>query len=191
MANQNDFNWERISQLYNTAIDIPSADWQPWLKSSCTHLEIELGLDKYILKLLNGAPRAEAFFDALNQNIDEDIARQAGYDLYKPGDKFDKFRIIKELGKGGMAWVYLCERDDGQFDQKVAVKIMQLRGDKSFMAEKFRQEQQILARINHPNIAQLYDGGITSEGFPYIIMEYVEGKSIDVSPGLSGAAICS
>lgn len=179
MANQNNSSWERISQLYNTAIDITPADWQGWLKTNCTPNELDRGLDQYILKLLKGAPRAEAFFEALNHNIDDDISHKSGSGHYKEGDKFDKFRIIKELGKGGMAWVYLCERDDGQFDQKVALKIMQLKGDKTFMTEKFRQEQQILARINHPNIAQLFDGGITKEGFPYIIMEYVEGKPLD------------
>ena len=180
MADSNNLNWERISELYSLALEMPADQWQDWLQTQCNEDEKRSGLDTYLLKLLKSSPRADAFFDALNQNIEEDFFRHKDMDVYKPGDTFDKFRIIKEIGHGGMSKVFLCQRDDGQFDQTVAIKVMKVRGDAEFMKDRFRQEQQILAGINHAHIAQLYDGGITEQGHPYIIMEYVEGEAIDI-----------
>jgi len=170
---------ERISELFTRALDVPSSHWKKWVEAHCTHEEKSEGIDSQILKLLKSSSRADAFFEALNKNIEDDIEGHNSKIPYKPGDIFEKFRIISELGQGGMASVFLCERIDGQFEQKVALKVMKVKGDLNFLKDKFRQEQQILAGINHPNIAQLYDGGITDEGFPYMIMEYVEGESID------------
>ncbi|TVQ93000.1 MAG: serine/threonine protein kinase [Bacteroidetes bacterium] len=180
MADSNKLNWERISELYSVALEMPSEQWQSWLQTQCNDQEKKSGLDTYLLKLLKSSPRADAFFDALNQNIEEDFVRHKDMDIYKPGDTFDKFRIIREIGHGGMSKVFLCQRADGQFEQSVAIKVMKVRGDAEFMKDRFRQEQQILAGINHAHIAQLYDGGITEQGHPYIIMEYVEGEAIDL-----------
>ncbi len=170
---------ERISELFIGALDVPSNQWKNWVEAHCTHEEKSEGIDTQILKLLKSSSKADAFFEALNKNIEDDIDGQNSNIPYKPGDIFEKFRIISELGHGGMASVFLCERIDGQFEQKVALKVMKVQGDINLLKDKFRQEQQILADINHPNIAQLYDGGISEEGFPYMIMEYVEGESID------------
>ena len=180
MADSNNLNWERISELYSLALEMPADQWQSWLQTQCNEQEKKSGLDTYLLKMLKSSPRADAFFDALNRNIEEDYFRHKDMDVYKPGDTFDKFRVIKEIGHGGMSKVFLCQRDDGQFDQTVAIKVMKVRGDTEFMKDRFRQEQQILAGINHAHIAQLYDGGITEQGHPYIIMEYVEGEAIDI-----------
>lgn len=170
---------ERISELFIEALDVPSSQWKNWVETHCTHEEKSEGIDTQILKLLKSSARADAFFEALNKNIEDDIDGHNSNIPFKPGDIFEKFKIISELGHGGMASVFLCERIDGQFEQKVAIKIMKVKGNTDLLKDKFRQEQQILARFNHPNIAQLYDGGISEEGFPYMIMEYVEGESID------------
>lgn len=171
--------WERISYLYKQAAEMPSQQWPLFLDSNCTASEKEKGIDAYVLKLLKGSKKADLYFDALSNQINQEIDASEEAFMYQPGDTFDKFKILKEIGHGGMARVFLCERADGQFDQKVAIKIMKLQGNVAFFKEKFRQEQQILAGINHPNIAQLFDGGITREGFPYIVMEFVEGQPID------------
>lgn len=173
-----EMNWERVSEIFESCLELPSHQWQDYVKNQCTADEINQGIAQQVLKLLKSSAKADAFFESLNQNIANDLGEEELL-VFKPGDKFDKFRIVKELGHGGMARVFLCERDDGQFDQQVAVKIMKTCGNIDFLKDKFRQEQQILAGINHPNIAQLYDGGITPEGFPYIVMEYVEGLAID------------
>ncbi len=179
MAGSDKYSWDRISELYSMALELPAKEWENWLLTQCSDQERNNGLDTYLLKLLKNSPRAEAFFDDLNENLEKDLGRNEDMEIYKPGDKFDKFIIRKEIGHGGMSKVFLCDRADGQFEQKVAIKVMKVGGDVEFMKDRFRQEQQILAGINHPHIARLYDGGITSEGHPYIVMEYVEGEAID------------
>jgi len=89
------------------------------------------------------------------------------------------YRVLRELGKGGMGIVYLAVRDDGAFKKNVAIKL--LRGDavtREFV-ERFRHERQVLANFDHPNIARILDGGDTTEGMPFYVMEYVEGRPID------------
>jgi eukaryotic-like serine/threonine-protein kinase len=90
------------------------------------------------------------------------------------------YRLLKELGRGGMGAVYLAERADGVYQQQVAVKILQDSIFTPALAERFKQERQLLARLQHPGIARLLDGGVTSSGRPYLVMEYVAGKPIDV-----------
>jgi serine/threonine protein kinase len=99
-----------------------------------------------------------------------------------PGPKtqmIGPYRVLRELGKGGMGVVYLAVRDDGAFRKNVAIKL--LRGDAvtpEFVG-RFRNERQVLANFDHPNIARILDGGDTTEGMPFYVMEYVEGRPID------------
>src|SRR5689334_18048441 len=90
------------------------------------------------------------------------------------------YHIERVIGEGGMGTVYLAHRDDGEFDQQVALKVVRhgLHLDPR-MVRRFRDERQILAALNHPGIARILDGGITDEGLPYFAMELVEGESID------------
>jgi eukaryotic-like serine/threonine-protein kinase len=89
------------------------------------------------------------------------------------------YRLVRELGRGGMGVVYLAERADPELRQTVALKIVGPRPDAGQLAVRFRRERQILADLQHPNIAQLLDGGVTPEGLPWLAMEYVEGERID------------
>lgn len=89
------------------------------------------------------------------------------------------YRILRELGKGGMGAVFLAERADGQFTRQVAVKVVKRGIDTDEVLRRFRYEREILARLDHPNIARLLDGGATDDGLPYLVMEYVEGQRID------------
>ncbi len=95
------------------------------------------------------------------------------------GKEIGAYRIVEQIGSGGMGRVYLAERADGEFDQRVAIKLI-LRG--AFDEEalrRFRTECRVLARLEHPNIARMIDGGLTSDGTPYITMEYIDGQPID------------
>ncbi|MCU1290108.1 MAG: serine/threonine protein kinase with repeat [Acidobacteria bacterium] len=94
------------------------------------------------------------------------------------GQRLGAFELKKEIGRGGMGTVYLAERADGEFSQKVAVKLIKRGMDSDFIVRRFRHERQILANLNHPNIANLLDGGTTGEGLPYFVMEYVEGDPL-------------
>lgn len=88
------------------------------------------------------------------------------------------YRIEREIGRGGMGTVFLAERDDGEFRQRVAIKVVSSAFLGREYVERFRRERQILAGLNHPNIARLLDGGVTDDGLPYLVMEYVEGETL-------------
>ena len=94
------------------------------------------------------------------------------------GARVGLYKIISEIGRGGMGAVYLAERDDQQFKKRVAVKLIKRGMDTDFVVQRFRNERQILANLDHPNIARLLDGGATEADLPYFIMEYVEGEPI-------------
>src|SRR5205807_1239453 len=94
------------------------------------------------------------------------------------GEHIGLYKIISEIGRGGMGAVYLAERDDQHFTRRVALKLIKRGMDTDFVVQRFRNERQILASLDHPNIAGLIDGGATEADLPYFIMEYVEGRSI-------------
>jgi serine/threonine protein kinase len=89
------------------------------------------------------------------------------------------YRIVRELGRGGMGTVYLAERADEQYEKQVAIKLIKRGMDTDSVLRHFWNERQILAGFDHPNIARLFDGGVTEDGLPYFVMEYVEGIPID------------
>src|SRR5437764_13415456 len=89
------------------------------------------------------------------------------------------YQIIREIGGGGMGTVYLAERADGQYRQRVAIKLIKTGLSSDVVVRRFRNERQVLAALTHPNIARLLDGGATEDGLPFLVMEYVEGERID------------
>lgn len=94
------------------------------------------------------------------------------------GFQVGPFRLDRPLGEGGMGMVFLAHRDDGAFEQTVAVKFVRSGLSGEQLQRRFEFERSILASLNHPNIARLYDGGVTADGWPYLVMEYVEGQAI-------------
>jgi non-specific serine/threonine protein kinase/serine/threonine-protein kinase len=95
------------------------------------------------------------------------------------GQKFGPSRVTEEIGGGGMGVVYKAVRDDEQYERKVAIKLIKRGMDSEAILRRFVVERQILANLNHPNVARLLDGGITEDGRPYFVMEYIEGEPID------------
>jgi serine/threonine protein kinase/Tfp pilus assembly protein PilF len=91
------------------------------------------------------------------------------------GERMGAYALVKELGRGGMGSVYLAERADGQFEKRVAIKVLKRGADTDEVLRRFREERQILARLDHPNIARLLDAGTTDDGLPYFIMDYIVG----------------
>jgi eukaryotic-like serine/threonine-protein kinase len=104
----------------------------------------------------------------------EDAARDRSGTLLGP------YRLVRVLGRGGMGVVYLAERADEEFEKQVAVKLMPRGLESEEAVRRFRLERQVLARLDHPHIARLLDGGVTDEGYPYLVMELVEGQPIDL-----------
>ncbi|MCU0254926.1 MAG: serine/threonine-protein kinase [Acidobacteria bacterium] len=94
------------------------------------------------------------------------------------GKRFGPWQLRERIGRGGMGQVFLAERADGQFEQRVAVKLLGVGLDDPASVTRFRVEREILARLAHPNIARLVDGGVTGQGLPYLVMEYVRGVPV-------------
>jgi eukaryotic-like serine/threonine-protein kinase len=94
------------------------------------------------------------------------------------GERMGAYAVVKELGRGGMGAVYLAERADGQFEKRVAIKVLKRGTDTDEVLRRFRIERQILANLEHPNITRLLDGGTTEDGLPYFVMEFIEGTPI-------------
>src|SRR5262245_64422558 len=95
------------------------------------------------------------------------------------GRQVGVYRLVREIGRGGMGAVYLAVRADKEFRHRAAIKIVKRGMDTDFILRRFRNERQILAGLEHPNIARLLDGGATDDGVPYYVMEYIEGRPID------------
>jgi len=94
------------------------------------------------------------------------------------GRRIGSYKLVREIGRGGMGSVYLAIRADAEYQKQVAIKLIKRGMDTDFIIRRFRHERQILATLDHPYIAHLLDGGTTDDGLPYFVLEYVEGKSI-------------
>ena len=110
--------------------------------------------------------------------------RDAGMDDHRDrpipeGTRFGAYRIVREIARGGMATVYLAERDDGAFDQRVALKLLPLAFADVGARQRLHRERTILARLQHPNVCRLLDGGADEWGRPFLVMEFVDGVAID------------
>jgi len=94
------------------------------------------------------------------------------------GEQLGNYKLLRQIGLGGMGAVYLAERSDGEFEQQVALKIVRQTFADTHTIERFRRERQILAGLDHPNIARLLDGGVSGNGQPFVVMEYVDGEPL-------------
>jgi len=167
--------WHQIKNLFSAALEHPTAARPAFLDQSCGG-DIELLaqvrslLDAHESSLGFGAPPA---------------AERTGLDpSFEPWDwhgrRLGNYRIVSELGRGGMSHVYKAVRDDDQYYKEVAIKLLRPGLDTHGLLQRLRDERQMLAELSHPNIAQLLDGGVTETGAPYLVMEYIEGQPIDV-----------
>ena len=160
--------WRRVKDVASLALDQDRAARADFVLQACG-ADAELRVQ--VLSLLASAEAATPFFEA--------PAGAAGATLLPPDTRIGPYRIVRELASGGMGSVYLAERD-GEFRQRVAIKIVRGGFPNRFLLERFREERRILASLEHPNIARLLDGGTTDTGLPYVAMEYIEGQPIDV-----------
>ncbi|AKJ30756.1 serine/threonine protein kinase [Caldimonas brevitalea] len=108
------------------------------------------------------------------------VAMLSVVDVSRIGHQLGPYRIVALIGRGGMGEVYRAERADGQFEQQVAIKLMTAALDREHAISRFQAERQILANLDHPNLAKVFDGGVTEDGQPYFVMELVDGEPIDL-----------
>ena len=161
----------RLSTLLDQALDLPVPDREDWL----ARLEGEAAA--WAPKLRDLLAR-----HALKETADL-LERGPGFALPAvgpaPGDAVGPYRLLSELGSGGMGSVWLAERADGSLKRKVALKLPHISWAPG-LAERFAREREILAGLEHPHIARLYDAGVDAQGRPFMAMEYVEGQPLDV-----------
>jgi len=166
--------WQQLKILLDEALSRPPDLRPAYLEGSCDDEELR----REALSLL-------AFYDEdpdfLEEPLRVDALRLIADDaeVDQVGARVGPYRLVREIGQGGMGTVYLAERADGAYEQQVAVKFVRQGGPREELLRRLRHERQILAYLKHPNIARLLDGGVTEEGQPFLVMEYVEGLPID------------
>lgn len=141
---------------------------QDFLNAKCKDMEVRREVEKML------AADAEEF---LEESPLSSFAEAQSPDFNDK--KFGHYRILREIGRGGMGTVFAALRDDGEFEQKAALKIIKHGLNTFDIVRRFRRERQILASLTHPNIARLLDGGMSQEGLPFYVMEFIEGEPID------------
>ncbi len=159
--------WERVQQIFEVAADLPESARAARLSELCGD---DAELRKEVESLLSFDTGTAPFQRA----VEETAASLDGPELTHAGP----YRLVREIGRGGMGAVYLAVRDDDEFQREVAVKLVKRGMDTDAIVQRFRTERQILALLEHPRIARLYDGGSTRDGRPFLVMEYVPGEPI-------------
>ncbi len=177
--------WERADRLFDAALDLPPEERTAFLDEECAgDPELRALVDRLLGHAGTEAgaltPGGALAGPLWNQVAGEIAEREDAEEAAQGRLTLGRYRILRELGRGGMAVVYLAERADGQFEQQVALKRIKRGIDTDEVIQRFDQERQILARAQHPHIARLLDGGGDEVGRPYFVMEYVEGRPIDV-----------
>lgn len=170
--------WEKIEDIFPLVADLPEAERESRLRELCAGDD---DLRREILALLAADKKAADFCEspaALPDSLVHPFPDNQPPTLELTGEKFGAYRVVRKIGAGGMGAVYLAVRADGAFHKEVAVKLVKNGADTEFNLRRFRHERQILARLEHPNIARLLDGGATEAGAPYFVMEYIEGKPL-------------
>jgi serine/threonine protein kinase len=174
--------WKVVEELFHASAAVPESHRGPYLALACAgdallqrDVESLLAFDQEgnAARLNNG----RGFGSRLAQLVDRTKQELNGPEESVTGTRVGPYIILRELGQGGMGTVYLAERADGQFQQRVALKVVNGLCSKTGR-ERFLVERQLLANLVHPNVARLLDGGETEQGQPYFAMEYLEGESI-------------
>jgi serine/threonine-protein kinase len=163
--------WESLDQLFFAALELPRGEREAFLARACSGRP---GLAAEVVALLAAHEQTRGL------SIERSLLREdvpAG-GTGRAGERAGPWRLVRRLGQGGMGDVWLAERADGGFHQWAAIKRVRAGWRPPDLLARFRRERQLLARLAHPNIATLLDGGTTEDGEPYLAMEYVEGESI-------------
>ena len=158
---------ERVESVFEAALELEPERRHEFVLASCGTND---AMRAAVLRLLSAHARDAGVLD-----VPPDVL----FGERSMPERLGAYRLLREIGHGGMGVVYDAERDDGQFRRRVAIKIIR-RGSDPALLQRILAERQILAGLDHPNIARLLDGGVTPDGRPYLVMEHVDGLPIDV-----------
>ena len=181
-------DWARVEAIFDEAHELPSDARAPFLDRACAG---DAGLRAEVEALLEAADRPGVLDRPL-----EEVAGAIAVEATGPPDtgaalgrRVGPWRLVDDVGAGGMGRVFLAERVEGGFEQRAALKVLRWELATPQLVDRFGRERQILARLESPAIARLIDGGLTEDGLPYLAMEYVEGEPIDDHCRTSGAGL--
>jgi eukaryotic-like serine/threonine-protein kinase len=170
----NNERWQRIKQLFAALAMVPPAERTARLDAECADDADSRALVESLLAQHDAA--GDAVRGAVERAAAEAMQSESAASI---GRKLGPWQLVGLIARGGMGAVYLAERADGQFEQAAAVKLINPATLSAEALQRFNDERQILARLRHPNVARLIDGGTTEDGVPWLAMELVEGARID------------
>jgi serine/threonine protein kinase/tetratricopeptide (TPR) repeat protein len=163
--------WQEVKEILSEALRLEEGETrEAYVAEACAHdPELRQQVETYLS--LSGE-KLEACADNLRDTVRSTLSPQ------RIGSRIGAYQIVREIGRGGMGTVFLAARADGEFEKDVAIKILKRGTDTDEIVRRFRSERQILAKLEHPNIARLIDAGSTADGLPYFVMEYVDGEPV-------------
>ena len=163
--------FQKIKEVFAEALEKQAKEREDFLREKCAD-DAELLAE--VKSLLDANDKTEKFIEQNALDIQSEFVAGKHYD----GTQFGNYKIIGEIGRGGMGAVFLAERSDGEFQQQVALKVVRQTILGSEAEKRFRRERQILASLNHPHIARLLDGGVSEWGEPFLVMEFIAGEPL-------------
>lgn len=167
--------WHQIDQILQAALDRDAHERPAFLEQACAG---DGSLFGEVESLIKAHDEARSFIEApLLEDATKILAEYK--DVSDQSRLIGPYKIIREIGHGGMGTVFLASRADDQYRKAVAIKLIRRGMDTDSILSRFRHERQILASLDHPNIARLLEGGTTQDGLPYFVMEYIEGQTIE------------
>jgi serine/threonine-protein kinase len=170
--------WPDVDRVFELALDAPEADREPLVRRLC---DGDAELRETVLDLLARSQSDDARLSSPGPELVETALGPGDRERpgsLAPGDIVGRYRVVGELGRGGMATVYEAERSDGAYRQTVALKVLRRGLDTDRIVDRFLAERQILSDFAHPNVARLLDGGATDDGRPYLVVEKVDGDPL-------------
>ncbi|MDX1996587.1 MAG: protein kinase [Thermoanaerobaculia bacterium] len=179
-------SFRRARALFDEWVELPPDERASRLERLASR---EPELAREVAELLAADSAADDFLEQGAAEHAALLVEAAAPEPERTGEWVGPYQLFELLGRGGMGEVYRAQRSDGQFEQDVAVKILRPGMDSAEFERRFLRERQILARLVHPNIARLLDGGLTAAGRPYFVMERVDGEPIDVACRRLGAPL--
>ncbi len=166
--------WKQINDVFERAAALPPHEREAFLETACGS---DLDLREEVRSLLAYDNNAQGFLRNPTTPIDSRLVAVPAADL--AGRRIGSYRLIQQIATGGMGSVWLADRADQQFNKQVAIKLIKRGMDTDEVLRRFHAERQVLARLEHPNIARLHDGGATDDGLPYLVMEHIHGTPLD------------
>ncbi|NNE36186.1 MAG: serine/threonine protein kinase, partial [Rhodothermales bacterium] len=174
--------WRVVDDLFKRALDRAPGEREAFVRDAAAFEPAVREEVRALLRAIDGTTvlnnEAGAYSGKLWDEFAHEITNLVDRNPIEPGTMVGEYRVVREVGRGGMAVVFEAERDFGHVKQRFALKLVKRGTDTDEVVRRFGFERQILASLNHPNIARLYDGGVSQDGRPYFVMEYVAGRTI-------------